>query len=104
MHKLLSRKFLVTLGSLAAVLLDSGLSSLQLAVVATVAVTYVLAETFLDRRSVEMVAQAVEGGLELGRDAGARLDALESHAMKHTHHTGLGPTSPAGTPDEAPSR
>lgn len=107
MDKFLSRKFLVTLGSLVAVLFDSGLGPLQLGVMGLVAVTYVVAETVLDRRSVEIVARSIEDGVQLGRDFGGRLGQLEEHAAEHTHHTGLGPTSPASVPQETqetPSR
>lgn len=104
MDKLLSRKFLVTLGSLVAVLLDSSLAPLQLGVMGLVAVTYVVAETVLDRRSVEVAARSIEDGMQLGRDFGDRLGRLEEHAAEHTHHTGLGPTSPAAVSQETPSR
>lgn len=70
--KLASRKFLVTVATIAALFSTAGeTDSLRIGVVGAVAAIYVLAEAILDARGqgtlVPRVVEGIKEGLELGR-------------------------------------
>lgn len=63
MKKLLSRKFLVTLGALVALLEGSNLDSWKLFVIAGVAVAYVVSEAVLDHAALPPIVSTIESAV-----------------------------------------
>jgi len=72
LQKLGSRKFIVTLFTLASALAGLDLDPLQLGVIGVVATVYVLAEAIVDRKRAEAIANSVQRGLELGREVSTK--------------------------------
>lgn len=78
LQKLFSRKFIVTLAAVATAVTGTNLEGGQLFVVAVAAAAYVLAEAFTDRARGDQLAQGVEQGIAIGREANPQqLDADE---------------------------
>lgn len=67
MKKLLSRKLLVTLGTLVTVLLESDLTDWQRCVAGVIACAYVVAQGIVDKATAEQAARALERGLSEAR-------------------------------------
>lgn len=72
LKKLGSRKFIVTLIGLVSALLGLDLELHQHAVVALVAVVYVIVEGTIDRKRAEGLADDIKRGLELGREVSTK--------------------------------
>lgn len=68
MNKLLSRKLGVTVATILTVVLQID-DPVRAGVAGAVAIAYVLAQAFVDRASVERVADAAEQGVKQAREA-----------------------------------
>jgi len=72
MQKLLSRKFWLAVLAVVSTLAGLDLEPHQHAVVGIVAVVYLLVEGAIDRKRAEGVVDAVQRGLELGREVSTK--------------------------------
>jgi hypothetical protein len=72
--KLMSRKLLLAIAAIIVALTEKQLTTAQMAIVAGVAATYIVAEALVDKAGVQVLDRAVHDGLKLGAQAADELD------------------------------